>query len=173
MPTHISFDRGIKCLLKEKYLYDMDETKTGLLDAVIIGASSYLGHTVTFHVLIEETGGIFSYIPIDALVQRDHRDVVIGYDYHSLDYHLCPDDNFVMVLLDYLYNKPLTCFIKSEGEMVSHVGRYVATFDWPDGNILQHLVAIDNGQYALVPNHKLLVGKDILPNYKKLRQEWI
>lgn len=48
----------------------------------------------------------------------------------------------------------------------------IASVDWYDGNDLLHFVALMNGQFALLPSHKLMFGICELPDYKKLRAEW-
>lgn len=149
--------------------------KTGVLNALIIGVSSYEGHSVTFTILIEKNGALWGYIPIDALFVRNVEPSSPQFSYKSLVYHNCPDENFVQITYSYFEGKEVTCWIKTEEGLTLLSGTYISSFDWPDGNISQNFVSLENGQFAIVPNHKLLVGKqDELPvAYKKLRQEWI
>lgn len=169
---HISI-RPIKVLLKEKYLYDMDESKKGFLEASLIGVSSYQGSCLTFHVLIKESGALFSYIPIDAFLHPIlNADKVSDYSYKELDYHFCTSDSIEVFELVAM-NRPLHVWIRNGEHFDKWKASYIFTVDWPEGNTLQHFVLLESGQYALVPNHKLsTINAESLPKYKKLRQEW-
>ncbi len=55
-------------------------------------------------------------------------------------------------------------------------GQYMFTLDWVTGNDLAHVIQLDNGQVAIVPQHKVLFkGGDApaeMPPYQKLRRTW-
>ena len=70
----------------------------------------------------------------------------------------------------------LVAAIKTENVgLIYEPAEYLFTLDWPNANRLQHFVKlINNGQFAVVPNHKLLVDSKLLkfPKYKKIRSRW-
>lgn len=167
---HVAID-PIKCQVAEKFLYDMDVSKRSWVDAKIIGLSSYKGSCLTFHINVKESGAIFSYIPPHALRKKDHPGQMFGY--RELDYHFCQDDDMVVFELPFLMDRELSVFLRVDDKLKKIAAKYIKTIDWPYANIQQHLVTLSNGQFAVVPNHKLLTGKsDSLPAYKKLRQDW-
>ena len=53
-------------------------------------------------------------------------------------------------------------------------GTYQWTIDWYEDNRLAHLIALENGQFALLPSHKVKFGdtERSLPPYRKLHAEW-
>ena len=170
MPNHISI-KPIKCQVAEKYFYNLDESKTGWLKAKIIGLISYPGSSLALHVVIEETGAIFTYLPLDSV--RPKETDLMQFDYHALDYEFCHHPNMVGFSLEHLRLSKLVVFIKSNDELFGLCADYICTLDWPDDNFLQHFVKLENGQFAAVPNHKILVNASgPLPEYKKLRHRW-
>jgi hypothetical protein len=67
---------------------------------------------------------------------------------------------------------PVRCYFKRRDLWMP--GRYLFTIDWYTTNELLHAIALANGQYALLPNHKIKFG-DQPPGfapYKKMRLEW-
>ena len=181
MPANIDLGHSWQCSLHESFLYNGNILKDRWMKATVLGASSYSGHSMTFHVLIEDTGGVFSYIPIHALARRSVSSGSLKptstYSYRELDYHFCPDDHFTSISFGHLNKKKLVAWIKDKNnKLQKHKASYMMTFDWPDGNILQHLIELETGQYALVPNHKMIVSERAgseLPDYKKMRTDWV
>ena len=57
----------IRAKISEKYLYDMDATKTSTVKCKIVGVSAYVGMTLSFHVLLDD-GSIFSNVPVFAFI---------------------------------------------------------------------------------------------------------
>ena len=175
MPLNISIE-PISCELHESYLYNMDKSKSRWLKAKIIGLSSYVGDSLTLHVIVEESGAIFSYIPLDAVRHSSSNDN-LTYSYHELDYEFCHDEHMTSFSLSYLKSaNNLSAAIKTENVgLIYEPAEYLFTLDWPNANRLQHFVKlINNGQFAVVPNHKLLVDSKLLkfPKYKKIRSRW-
>lgn len=171
MPTHLSI-KPIKCEINKGFLYNLEEHNGEWTKARIIGLTSYPGDSLTIHVVVEESGAIFSYMPLHSV---RHKNVDLPqYDYNVLDYEFCHDPNMVSVEFEHLSHSDLTAYIKDEdGDLIGYSAEYVCTLDWPDDNYLQHFVKLGNGQFAAVPNHKILVNREgELPKYKKLRYRW-
>lgn len=186
MPAFISIP-PIECGLNETVLYDLEKEKNRIIRATIIGVTSHTNHSLSFHVVVEESGAIFSYVPIFALWNRSFavndynrhkliKNEVIQYDYESLDYHFCPDNNIEYAELEGLKDRICWSLIKVNNEFDLIKGTYFGTFNWPNGNIIQNLILLASGQFALVPNHKLYFTRDkpeFFPSYKKLRKSWV
>lgn len=164
-----SLPSPIKGYVREKFLYDMDATKTGYIPAKVIGFSSYPGHALTLTVLLDD-GSLFCYLPFDAFTTKQNATI---YFYDVLVYHNCPEGELAVSVLDTL-PEDVHVFLKKANAWVS--GKYVATIDWYTGNDLLHLVLLSNGQLAAMPNHKVKFGASApkeFPAYKKIHQEWV
>ena len=171
MPNHISI-KPIKCEIDKGFLYNLEEHNGEWIKAKIIGLTSYPGNSLTLHVVVEESGAIFSYMPLHSV--RHKESDYPQYNYHVLDYEFCHDPNMVAVEFEHLTYSSLRAFVKDGmGTLHEYGAEYICTLDWPDDNYLQHFVKLSNGQFAAIPNHKLLVNsEDSLPDYKKLRYRW-
>lgn len=156
----------IKGFIEEKFLYNGDENKNELLDVEIIGVSTYVGSTITFHVLVDKAY-LFSDIPIIALGHS--KDMSESYGLKDLASIVCPVHEIENFTLDSLKNKHLSAFIKNKNSWVN--GLYLTSFDFYTDNELLHLIKLDCGRFALIPNHKInWSGKYKLPSYKKNKQ---
>lgn len=155
--THFNI-KPIQCYINEKYLYDMDESKTGMLPCKLISVSSYKGHVVTFNVLIEDRY-LFSYIPANAF----------GLNKLSIEecsYHNCPSNEASVVYFDFD-----ECFVYGKDKKLIGKGNYQFTIDWHNDNEMLHFIMINN-IFMFVPNHKLSFKEAKLPDFKKLKQEF-
>lgn len=160
-----------KAWVENRVLYNDDPEREGWTPCTIFGISSYVGHAPTFSVLIDN-GAVFSYVPIHRLRSLPPRDAYedrMGLD--DLVYHDSREGRIVATQYQSLVSpRMLVATFKRTGRRCD--ARYVASIDWYDGNDLLHFVALANGQFALLPSHKLLFGIGELPDYKKLRAEW-
>lgn len=156
-----------------RVLHDMDPTVTGWTRGRAYAVNSYKGHAPTFEVLLEN-GAVFSYVPAHMLWWKwlnpgDSRPE--KYEAKDLTYALCPDGTITVNAYDLLVGEKCKAYFVRPG--VCENALYLFTVDWVDDNLLLHAVALDNGQVALLPSHKVLFGKGTeLPKYKKLHQEW-
>lgn len=166
-----------EAIIKAEFLYDMDPSYVGKTEeCTVYAVSSYKGHYPTFKILLE-SGSLFDYIPIHALMMWDRG---ASLTLEELTYgKVCPDFNITVNVHPYLieqFAKGCDCFVPTHGGW-RIIKRYICTIDWFMDNHNAHLVALNNGQFALIPNHKLLFaigfknGFRFQP-YKKLRQEW-
>lgn len=90
----------------------------------------------------------------------------------DLVYHNFPDEQLVVHRHSVLEAQDCRAFFKRSGKFMP--ASYLLTLDWWTGNDLLHLLALQNGQFALLPNHKVRFNGDTsaLPQYQKLRATW-
>ncbi|MBY0359890.1 MAG: hypothetical protein K2W82_17940 [Candidatus Obscuribacterales bacterium] len=168
---HIHSDiQPFRCRIRLEYLYDMDPAYLGQFrNCTVFALSSYEGHVPTFKILLDD-GTVFAYIPATALVHgTESKDPQL--ELCELVYHNCPSGNFCINSFAELQG-PVNVFIKQKGLWLE--GEYILTMDWYEGNDLLNLVALANGQYALLPFHKVKFknGPREFSRFKKLRQIW-
>jgi hypothetical protein len=161
--------KPFKAYIEEKYLYDMDPTKHRVLTCQVVAVSAYEGQTLTFTVIVRDA--MFANIPIWALRWKETSILTRIADKH-LGFLNCPNKDIDVFTIEYVgYMKP-TCFIKGLNEWYRVEG-YIFTVDFFNDNELLHLVMLENYQFAWLPNHKInWAGKEELPDYKKLKQNW-
>lgn len=157
--------------VENRVLYNDDPWHKGWTRCTVFGVSSYVGHAPTFSVLTDE-GAVFSYVPIHRLRSKPPTDAIeIRMDLDDLVYHDSREGRIVVTQYQSLaMQRVLSATFKRTGRVCD--ARYIASVDWYDGNDLLHFVALMNGQFALLPSHKLMFGICELPDYKKLRAEW-
>lgn len=155
--------------VRAEYLYNMDPTRTGeLRPCTAFTISSYTGNAPTFQILLAD-GAVFSYVPPDALVHPPVTEPAL--ELADLVYHDCKSVDIAVQAFEALRG-PVLAYFKRRDLWLA--GTYLFTIDWYTGNELLHCVALANGQYALLPSHKLKFG-DHPPGfepYKKIRREW-
>lgn len=159
----------IETHVRAEYLYGMDPARVGVLRRCrVFAVSSYIGSTPTFQLRLED-GAVFSYVPPTALVNPAKTGE--QYELADLVYHDCKSTPITVNAFEELRG-PVLAYIKRFDKWVG--GEYLFTIDWFTTNELMHGVALDNGQYALLPSHKLKFG-DHPPGfepYRKIRREW-
>ncbi len=163
----------IECWVESRVFYNEDPTVTGATQATIVGVSSYKDCALTVTV-ITKTGAMFSDVPLHRLWQKESVDTdAVRLSLEDLVYKNCPSENVLLAQLPTPNEGRVVATLRKRGIQLE--GRYLFTVEWPDDNELHHFVALDNGQYALLPNHKLLFGQPfdaVMPKYLKLRQTW-
>ncbi len=146
------------CLLRKEFLYDGKHHHGEYVKVCVFGIASLHGRALGFHILTE-SGATFWRLPIHALCH------VAGAPIMPLD-HLQIWDCFS-------YDVTATCFDRlSEIRLRAYLkdkhwydGRYLFTIDWYNsedaeeagegGHKCAHLIALDNGNYAALPNNCL------------------
>ncbi len=157
--------------IRGEYLYDMDLSHAGeLVPCTAFAVSSYEGSVPTFKVLLAD-GSVFSYVPPTALVDPEKARGRETLELADLVYHNCPSGDICVHSFEQLRG-PVHAYLKRRDAWME--GEYLWTLDWYAGNDLLHLVALENGQYAFLPHHKLKFkdGPRELPPYRKLHAEW-
>jgi hypothetical protein len=156
--------------VRAEYLYGMDPSRAGQFKpCTVFAASSYVGSAPTFKVLLSD-GAVFSYLPVQALVDPESLtgDLLAPED---LTYHDCRTPELAAYVFPALEG-PVLAYFKRRDRWVK--GRYVCSLDWYTGNDLLHVLALEQGQHALLPSHKVKFG-DHPPGfepYKKVRGAW-
>ena len=163
----------LRAHVRAEYLYGMDPARAGeLRPCTAFAVSSYAGSAPTFQIVLDD-GAVFSYLPPAALV--DPARAVAGgpaLELADLVYHDCKTVEICVHRFAAL-DGPVLAYFKHRDLWLA--GTYLFTIDWYTGNDLLHAVALANGQYALLPSHKLKFG-DHPPGfepYKKIRREWV
>lgn len=146
------------CLLRKEFLYDGKLHHGEYVKVCVFGIASIHGRALGFHILTE-SGATFWRLPIHALCH------LTGAPIMPLD-HLQIWDCFS-------YDVTATCFDRlSEIRLRAYLedkqwyeGRYLFTIDWYNsedaeeagegGHKCAHLIALDNGNYAALPNNCL------------------
>ena len=156
--------------VRAEYLFGMDPARLGeLRPCTAFTVSSYVGSAPTFQIVLDD-GAVFSYVPPNALVEPPLRDPVL--ELADLVYHDCKSIEIAVSTFTALRG-PVLAFFKRRDLWLA--GTYLFTMDWYTGNEMLHGVALANGQYALLPSHKLKFG-DHPPGfepYKKIRRDWV
>jgi hypothetical protein len=169
--------------VRAEYLHDMKSHHGQLLPCVAFAISSYEGHAPTFKICLTEgddAGTVFSYIPPSALIDKTKRTTPAadGSDPCSpeltlseLVYHNCPSGDICVRSFDHLQGH-LNAFIKQRDFWLG--GTYLLTIEWYGGNDLLHLIALDNGQHAFLPHHKVKFndGPQHFSAFRKIRSQW-
>lgn len=173
---HVDIPSPIKCLVNTSVFYDMKTLPLGKpawTPCVLFAMSSYEKSVLTFKVMVEENGALFDFVPVHMLKSNGKAEVGILLELSDLvSSKICESMNITVHVHQLLTNKKkMQCFFKDRGIWLT--GRYHCTVDWYDANENAHLVELENGQFALMPNHKCVVGdKRELPDYVKLQQDW-
>jgi hypothetical protein len=183
----------IYCKIRREYLYDLREHKGETEDCVVFGLGSISGRALLFHCLLTN-GAIYWRLPISAFIQRgsgstlystqmEHQDLEDLQLWNSFSYY--PS----ITVFDFLKGQRCKYFSKNK---VYH-GEYLFTVDWahPESNISDtehseipdqhkcgHVLALDNGNYAVQPNNRILwsipsfTTSSLVPDYKVQTTVW-
>lgn len=176
--VHAGFDQAIRARVAETLLYNMDPTRTGLVPCEIIGLSSYPGTAPTAQILVEGSF-VFSDVPLHLLFNKrvtKPPEKPLGLDVLVLD--KCPDGAIDLSFNPHLARDKCSVYFSrmeaatDEERWMS--GTYRMTVDWFRDNLNAHLIALDNGQFALQPQGKISFngGPRKLPDYRRLEASW-
>jgi hypothetical protein len=185
----------IYCKVRKEYLYDLREHKGETEDCVVFGLGSISGRATLFHCLLTN-GAIYWRLPISAFVQR-----TVGSDVHSKpmehqdleDLQLWNSFSYYpsVTVFDFLTGQRCKYFSKNEKKF--YHGEYLFTIDWahpepnisdtehseiPDQHKCGHVLALDNGNYAIQPNNRILwnipsfTNSSLVPDYKVQTTYW-
>jgi len=176
--------------VRKEYLYDLKSHHGEVEDCVIFGLASLAGKAVLFHCLLPN-GAIYYRLPISAFIQRAYD--ILQVPRMRLD-ELELWDSFsyypAITVFDFLAGQECKYLGKDKK---FYTGEYLFTIDWahPEPNILDvdhseipqehkcgHFIALDNGNYAIQPNNRMLwhlgnfTTKKEWPDYKTQTSEW-
>lgn len=160
-----------QCYVREDFLYDMDTARTETFrPCKVVAVTSYPGSPLTFDILVDGVYA-FHYIPIHALGTLPGGPNQ-PLELHDLVYHDCRSTDICVTSLSALQGQT-SVFFKRKNQWFK--GDYLFTVDWYGGNDLLHCLQLENGQYALLPSHKIQFGGEAareFPDFKKLHSVW-
>jgi hypothetical protein len=184
----------IYCNIRREYLYDLRKHKGETENCVVFGLGSISGRATLFHCLLSN-GAIYWRLPISAFVQR-----TVGSDVHSSpmehqdleDLQLWNSFSYYPSIIVFDFLSGQRCKYLGKNKKFYH-GEYLFTIDWahPESNILDtehseipdqhkcgHVLALDNGNYAIQPNNRILWNVPSFttsthrPDYKVQTSSW-
>ena len=184
----------IYCKIRREYLYDLREHHGETEDCVVFAIASIPGRAILFHALLTN-GAIYWRLPISAFVQRRNSDILCGTQMEHQDLEDLELWN------SFSYYPSVTVFDFLKGQRCKYIGKskkfyhgeYLFTIDWahPESNILDtehseiphehkcgHVLALDNGNYAIMPNNRILwnvpsfTTSSHWPDYKVQTSKW-
>ena len=180
----------IYCKVRKEYLYDFKKHQGESDECVIFGLTSMAGAATLFNIMLPN-GAVFFRLPIAAFFQK-HLDRKQVRDMQVDELQLWNSFSYYpsVHMFNYLTSQRGKYFGKDKKE---HFGEYLFTIDWchPESNILdtehseiphehkcRHVLALDNGNYAIQPNNRILwnisnfTTRDDIPDYKVQTTEW-
>ena len=180
----------IYCKVRKEYLYDFKKHQGESDECVIFGLTSMAGAATLFNIMLPN-GAVFFRLPIAAFFQK-HLDREQVRDMQVDELQLWNSFSYYpsVHMFNYLTSQRGKYFGKDKKE---HFGEYIFTIDWchPESNILDtehseiphehkcgHVLALDNGNYAIQPNNRILwnisnfTTRDDIPDYKVQTTEW-
>ncbi len=152
---NISLKRHLYGFVRTEFLYDGRMGFGGFTPCVIFGVASQVNRALSFHVLLED-GSQFAHVPLHAICHKLGAPPMWLKDLVLWD---CFGEDIEVTEFLYLRELKATVF-SPEGE---YDGIYVCSFDWsgngysdcPEQHKTMHLIALENGCYALQPNNRL------------------
>ena len=180
----------IYCKVRKEYLYDFKKHQGESDECVIFGLTSMAGAATLFNIMLPN-GAVFFRLPISAFFQKEFdRKSVPDMPVDALQLWNSFSYYPSVHMFNYLTSQRGKYFGKDKKE---HFGEYLFTIDWchPESNILDtehseiphehkcgHVLALDNGNYAIQPNNRILwnisnfTTRDDIPDYKVQTTEW-
>jgi len=159
-----------RVFVRAEFLHNMNkEFEESYEPGTVFAVSSYEGDALTTQVLLDN-GCVFSYVPLHAL-QQEPISRSNKLSLQDLVYRNCPQGRITVNAFEFL-NGPVLAYFKNKEVWLN--GTYRATIDWIDGNEQLHVIHLENGQYAALPNHKLKFKNNarVFPEYDKLKETW-
>lgn len=173
-----------ECWLRREYLYDLQDHHGEVERCTVFGIASLPGRAVGFHVLIHSTGAMIWRLPISALMHKiDAPPIPLDH----LELWDCFSVNVTVTEFTHLFNRRCMVILKDRQRCE---GQYCFTIDWHNsayaenagdgGHKCGHLIALDNGCYAIQPNNRMLWADPAsipepfqkIPDYVTNSHEW-
>ena len=172
MQNHFSIE-PVDGFVSASYLYQ-DNNRSEVLKCQVVGFCVYKDEALTLDIVLED-GSAFNYIPPHHVRTKEGTK---GYKLEELVYHNAPGIYVTVTELPFFKGTNDSdnnhCYIKQRSEWVKF--KYICTIDWYKGNYLLHMVILENGQFAFMPNHKLKFNPQENANefqkFSKLRETW-
>lgn len=154
----------IRCWLRKEFLYNLEEHHGELIEVYVFGVASVRGRALGFHCMTD-VGGMFYRLPIHAFV---HKPDAPKLPLEFLQLWDCLGYHISVIRYDFL--RDLSCRVLLRDKQWYH-GQYLFTIDWchpdsgyldttlaesPDESKCGHVIALNNGCYAVQPNNRVL-----------------
>jgi hypothetical protein len=182
---HFNLPVPIKALVDTEFLTGQPRPQgtEKYSECLLLALSCYTGHYPTFKILILSTGAIFEYVGLDVLYWKPP--IIQNQQIESRIKLLCPvvcPSNTQVALVEppeYFKGKTFKVFFIQQGKNYGFLSAHELLFivDWMEDNENLNFMKLDNGQFAFVPNHKLVMLTDnkpinevVLPCYVKNRK---
>jgi hypothetical protein len=151
---NVSLPKHLYGFVREWALYDGDESKTGMIPAVIHGISSTPSRSLGFHALLEN-GARWSDLPLHALAHKQGAPELPLEELSLFDAF-----GYDITVTEYEYLRELEVEAKLRSGR-KELGVYVLSLDWirngwsdfPAQHKELHLIALDSGGFAVLPNY--------------------
>lgn len=156
---------AIECWVRGNYLRNQEDSHDQYFECVIFGVTSLPDRSPLFHFMMED-GGLWWRAPISAFCSRPG---VEEQDIHDLV--LWNSFSPYITVTEFTMLKSKRMSYRDRHRNV-HNGNYLFTLDWhhPEDNITYagwaanpgqhkcgHVIELDNGNYAIQPNNRILV----------------
>ena len=143
------------CLLRKEHLYQGEKFVGEYEKVSVFGAQSSSSKALLFHVMLDN-GTIRSRVPIHMLCYKDCKEQPLDH----LQLWDCFSENAEVISYNYLKGARAKVIFKDKS---FQWGNYMMTFDWhnnpysdePSQYKCLHMIALDNGNYALQPNNRI------------------
>lgn len=169
MKNHYNVNH-ITAKVRDSFLYQ-NEKLEGYTGCKIFSICTYLNETLTFDIILDN-GSIFNYVPMNVIFKDIPSE---KFELTELVYHNCLSLDISINCMHILTNMHGYAYIKSKKEF-RKILNYICTIDFYTGNEILHLCVLDNNNFVLLPNHKILFydcEQDIsllkFRQYKKVR----
>lgn len=172
------------CYIKREHLFAYESNFDEFELVYVFAARSVPSRALTFHVMTE-SGAQRANVPINALVhKKDYEKMRLD----ELQLWDCFGYKITCITFDYLINKRCKVMLKNKSEVW---GSYMMTFDWennpysdtPNDYKNAHFIKLDNGNFALQPNNRILwrdsnfitkpLDSNNIPKYKVDKQIFV
>src|SRR5690606_8237601 len=167
-------------LLRERYLYDGDPSRTGFRRAVWFGVTAIHGQPLLFHSMIDD-GAVFARLPVSAFCWKEAPERPLDF----LEIWNCPSYHLTVAPWDWLSGLRCEVFLKDRSTIE---GEYVTTIDFAEseeaespGDIgwkSKNVVRLVDGNFAWQPHHRIrfhepaLATRPVAPDYRVNTRRW-
>jgi hypothetical protein len=145
------------CLVRREYLHNLEAHHGEFEEAAVFGVCSVPNRGLTFHVLLK-SGAQFARVPLHALAWKSDAP---PRPLHVLQTWDCFGYQFSAHRYAHLDQRECCAYLK-HGERAD--GVYLFTVDWlengysdtPDQHKCAHVLKLDDGNFAALPNNRIL-----------------
>jgi len=146
--------------VRPEFLQGPDAIGQPLIPCAIFGLCSVPGRALTFHVLLNN-GAQYARVPIQALTHQ--AEATDFYPLPALQAWDCFAYDMAVHRYAYLAERDVEVRLSEPCASQMVTGQYCCTVDWydngysdtPDQHKCAHIIALENGQFAAMPNNRL------------------